>query len=384
MEIRVLDAESVDDLRDLWSRSFGAMSDATWARSRMLGELLVRSGRQYGGYENGRPVAMARIYDMAQWWHGRAVSMGGVCGVAVAPEARGRGIGRELVQDVLERCAAFGHPLSVLYPATAPLYRSFGWELAGAMHQAAFPAEALRGFGSGSPVELRRAGPDDAAEIAEIIRRVHRDARSSGPIDWGEDAWRIFLAEGDDDYVYLAEDGVLDYHWGEGGTSLEVDTLVAGSAETLRALWGIVGSGSSVAKQVRACLSPHDPVFWLTKERGDGWRELDRWMLRVVNAPAAIEARGYPAGVSAEVLLEIDDPWMRANSGFWWLVVKDGQGRLERAAESRSAVRVGPRGLAALYAGVPSATLRGAGLLDGHVPVLDSVFAAAPFTLDSF
>jgi hypothetical protein len=46
------------------------------------------------------------------------------------------------------------------------------------------------------------------------------------------------------------------------------------------------------------------------------------------------------------------------------------------------------RGLAALYAGTPVATLRRAGLADGGSPdaddALDGAFAATPFMLDGF
>ena len=75
------------------------------------------------------------FHDMRQWWHGRAVPMAGVGGVKVAPEQRGRGTGRALMTEVLRVIADRGYPLSVLYPATAPLYRSLGWELAGGLYR---------------------------------------------------------------------------------------------------------------------------------------------------------------------------------------------------------------------------------------------------------
>ena len=34
---------------------------------------------------------------MRQWWYGRAVPMAGVAGVKVAPEDRGRGVGRAVM-----------------------------------------------------------------------------------------------------------------------------------------------------------------------------------------------------------------------------------------------------------------------------------------------
>ena len=81
-------------------------------------------------------MAVAAFHDMRQWWHGRAVRMAGVGGVKVAPEQRGRGTGRALMTELLRVIADRGYPLSVLYPATAPLYRSLGWELGGGLYRA--------------------------------------------------------------------------------------------------------------------------------------------------------------------------------------------------------------------------------------------------------
>src|SRR6185437_5132835 len=111
--------------------------------------------------------------------------------------------------------AARGYPLSALFPATMSLYRSLGWELAGArdtaviparsllrlsppdttalartqaaVHTAAPPATAapLATAASHDPApaaELRRAGPEDAAAVIATLGRVHEAARDCGPI----------------------------------------------------------------------------------------------------------------------------------------------------------------------------------------------------------
>jgi predicted acetyltransferase len=128
-----------------------------------------------------------------------------------------------------------------------------------------------------------------------------------------------------------------------------------------------------------------DPVLWLPGEREKETVRRSQWMLRVVDAPAAIEARGYPEGVAVAVPLEIDDPQQPGNSGHWRLEIKDGEGRLERSGADAAAVRMGARGLSALYAGVPVATLRRVGLLaGGDAGALSAAFAATPFSLDYF
>ncbi|WP_131736788.1 GNAT family N-acetyltransferase [Actinomadura roseirufa] len=386
MEIRALEPGEYDLTRDLRSRAFGRVGDEEWERSAVVARPAMEAGRQFAGFENGRVVAMARLHDLRQWWHGRAVSMGGVGGVAVAPEERGRGLGRALMTELLERCADLGHPLSMLYPATTSLYRSVGYEHAGALHEIEFPAEGLRTVAAES-VPVRRVEPRDAAEVAAVIARAHESGLDSGPVAWNEAMWRAFLLTGDD-FAYLAEDGFLSYRWADGDTAFEVTRLVARSERTLRALWALVGSGSSTAATVRACVAPMDAALWLPREREVDAVRRKQWLLRVVDAPAAFEARGYPAGVTAEVPLVIDDPPRPAHHGAWHLSVADGRGRLERRAEPAGAVRLGARGLAALFAGIPVATLLRAGLAgdggSGALPALSAAFAAAPFSLDYF
>ncbi len=52
-------------------------------------------------------------------------------------------------------------------------------------------------------------------------------------------------------------------------------------------------------------------------------------MLRVVDAPAAIAARGFPAATSLTVPLRIADETRPANSGRWQLTVAGGAGTLD-------------------------------------------------------
>jgi predicted acetyltransferase len=117
-------------------------------------------------------------------------------------------------------------------------------------------------------------------------------------------------------------------------------------------------------------------------------------MLRVVDAPAAIAARGFPAATSLSVPLRIADDARPANSGRWQLSVAGGAGTLDPlgpdapAGPDSSAVMLGARGLAALYAGTPLVTLRQAGLAAGGRPAddaaLDAAFAATSYMLDAF
>ena len=172
VEIRLLTPDDdMDAQLDLAQRAFGVYTPAQRESWGHLADLRISQGMFLGAFVAGQPVGAGILHDMRQWWHGRAARCVGVGGVKVAPEQRGKGVGRRLMTAVLELIAERGYPLSALYPATMPLYRSLGWELAGGSYRATIPARALRSLlpsaaasaaGFGAPVpDVRRAGRDD-------------------------------------------------------------------------------------------------------------------------------------------------------------------------------------------------------------------------------
>ena len=107
-----------------------------------------------------------------------------------------------------------------------------------------------------------------------------------------------------------------------------------------------------------------------------------RWMLRVMDTSKAVAARGFSPLVTGSAAVTIDDPMIPGNSGSWRLEVSGGRGELTAVEASHLSLRLGPNGLAALYAGSPVHTLRTAGLASGGGPaedeLLDAAFAGRP------
>ncbi len=392
---------------DLRHRAFGPMGEAD--RAYWRGEVLgcVEAGRQFGVWDGADLVGAARYYDMRQFWHGRSLPTAGIGGVKVAPEVRGRGVGRALMTHLLADLAGRGYPLSVLYPATAHIYRSMGWELAGGHYRAEVPARSLGSLlppdpqaaaapaGGRDRPPVRRAGPEDAKEVIEVLAGVHAGARDCGPATMDVASVRRWL-ETDGLFAYLAPDGFLGYGWhGPTDKAIRVELLQAGSAATARELWGIVASHASVTQVIHAAVGPADPITWLTREPDVRISNDHGWMLRVLDPAAAIAGRGFGAGTSVTAALKLADENLPGNAGLYTLTVRGGEGRLSRGAtpdppDSGEAgpLTLGPRGFAALYAGTPVATLRVAGLVSGGDEdtdaALDSAFAATPYLLYYF
>jgi len=409
--------DDMDAQLDLAQRAFGVYSAGQRAGWSYLTGLRAGQGLFLGAFAGGLPAGAAMIHDLRQWWLGRAIPCAGIASVKVAPEYRGGGIGRRLMAALLDAVAERGYPLSALYPATMPIYRSLGWELAGGRYVATVPARSLRTLVGPDPAAIpagprtagtrtggsrgaaepgiRRAGPDDAAEVIAVIGRAHAAARDAGPLSWDEGPTRQWLGD-PGRYSYLAgDDGFACYGWGgDGHDDLAVERVHAVTPQALRALWSVIASHSSVARTVTALTAPNDPFWWLTAERDATIAKRSMWMLRVVDAPGAIAARGFAPAVSVTVPVEVHDQARPANSGRWQLTVADGKGALVpdgpvSTDESPAApLRLGARGLAALYAGTPAGALRLSGLASGGSPdddaALDAAFAATAYMLDDF
>ena len=414
LDIRPLTgADDIEAELDLRRRAFGPISTAERPDWVTAVQASIRAGALIGVFDGKRLVASARYHPMRQWWRGRCLPMAGVAGVKVAPELRGRGTGKAMMAALLAEISHRGYPVSVLYPSTVPLYRSMGWELAGGRYETYLPARSLAQLAPADPLlsadaqrpaaaggpgtgsrpaagSLRRAEPGDEAAVVKVIGEVHAALRQCGPSTRDPADLDGWLAD-DDNFAYLADDGFVSYQWSRRHREIDVRWLVAGSAATARALLQILASHGSMADRIRTCLGPDDPATWLTWEADAALRLRGRWMLRLVNAPAAIAGRGFPAGGAVSVPVELADRQLPANAGRWQLTIGGGTGVLDRAGEPAArpdnVLRLSARGLAALYAGIPLSTLRMAGLAAGPAAnddALDGAFACNAFMIDNF
>lgn len=339
-------------------------------------------------YDGDLLVARALIRPFTQYWGGRLLPMAGVAGVVVAPEYRGRGVGTALMTATAQRGRELDYPVSALYPATVSVYRRTGWEIAGVQPRISVTTRLLREL-RGGDVVLREVGPGDAASLLAIMQ----DRYAAGHVNGARGSTVEELAEELDDsdvFGYAADDGFVVYGWQ--GKDLVVYQLVAGSAATAKALWAVVGSSSSVVDRVHAYVAPDDPVHQLLGECVVQEVTLTRWMLRLLDVEAALSGRGYPAALGIEVPLVVDDPLLERNSVAGRLCVCDGNGELvldDAVRSDPTAVRLGPHGLAALYAGTAMSSVRAAGLAGGadesHDDALDTAFVGRPaYMLDYF
>lgn len=333
----------------------------------------------------GRMVAKAVDREQGQFFGGRVVPACGVASVAVAAELRGRGLGRLVLTRLLETARDRGAVISTLFDTTPVPYRALGWEEVGALVRYAVPTRVLAAIRPDAATTLRPATAADISVVHEIYREAARASTGmmerSGP---GFDAPPEQLLADYHGLTVAVDDtgaivGYASWNRGPGYDSsgrLTVDDLIATTPAATRTLLAMLGGWASVAPTTVLRLGAADPV-WSLLARGDAKPESTQpWMLRVVDAPGAVAARGWPRHLTGGIDLELTDevcPW---HQGRHRLVLESGKGRLEPGGTG--AVRLTPRGLASWYAGgVTPEQLRRSGFLTGGDAGTDELLRAA-------
>ncbi len=293
---------------------------------------------------------------MGQWYGGRAIAGAAISGVAIAPEHRSTGSASFMMRSLMTELHAEGAPISLLYPATQPLYRKAGYELGGS-HVHREIATASITVRDATAAKIRAATPEDEP----LFRRLYAEqaAENTGNLTRCEWMWRRILRPmGVKTLAYVAmvdenpEGYVAFVHKPEPKLryDLHVADLVARSPRALRALVGALGAHRSMAPSVFYYAAPNDPIAHLLDEQ-DSFATRDRidWMLRIVDVPKAIEARGYSPHVRATLQLEVEDDVVPENQGRWTIEVEGGNARVRRGGDG--ALRLHVRALATLFTG---------------------------------
>jgi predicted acetyltransferase len=371
------DAADRDACAALVGRSFALPQSDLPAWVAQIGEEHLRLARR------GRdPAGCLGLLEMGQHFGGRSVPTGGVVAVGIEPELRGRGIGRELMSAALQELGRRGIALSTLYPATQSFYRGVGYELAGGRYELRVAAGAI-GIGD-HELALRRLSEADAPALQAIHARAA--ARSNGWLARHPYLWkRVRESRGETREGYGVERaGELQAYLflarrrdATGRHDVALSDFVALDAASGRRLWAFLADHRSLANDVIWHGGPADPWLALLPEASYRMSLAMPWMIRVVDVRAALEARGYPAAIRAELELEVEDELLVANAGRWTLRVEHGRGRVERGGRGRLAL--GVRGLAALYSGFHGAeALAAFGAL--AAPPEDQALASALFS----
>ena len=345
-------------------------------------------------FDGNRVVGGALAFACEQHIGGRLVPAGAVASVCVAPEHRGKGLGRSVMRAIVDAMADEGLALSSLWPSSVAFYRGLGWELAGHVNQFTVPADALRGLpATGDPVA------DPALDEVRALRSSLA-TRWCGPIERPEWWWMWRLPKPPDDRAYRygwREDGALtgfvayrqrtaaDRMW---GFDVWVSDFWAATSGALNGLAGLLGSDAPLSPKIRfdyGALPDVPDLVWRLPELDLETSGTNGWMLRVLDPAAALERSGWPEHIDERIAIEVagvDQPATR-------LVAEIANGRADVSPGTRSGVRIEAGAFAAWYSGALPATRAAAlGLASGSqsdLAVLDALTAdRRPWLPDMF
>ncbi len=381
---------SPDDLGALarivgWAFGFGEADAAPWL--------------ERGGTENlrlclddGAVTGGLMHVPMGQFFGGRAVPMVGIAGVAVAPEARGRGVALSLMNATVRELWQRGVALSTLYPATLTLYRKSGYAPAGCLFDVSVPAKSI-GV-SERAGSVRPAQEADLPRIEELYTRVAqgRDGRlARGSYIWNRikkpraTPARGFVVEqggGIAGYLFASQQRTPSEHF-----DLSLSDVCAATPFAAKKLLSFLYDHRSIAEQIKWRGAQADALLLAIPERIYEVKLREHWMTRICNVQRALEARGYPAGVNLSLELEVVDDVIPENSGRLVLTVASGRGSVEPGGTGK--LRLDVRALSALFTGFQSpAELALGGSLEGDASSLSiarTLFSgAAPEMPDFF
>ncbi|MBD3163063.1 MAG: GNAT family N-acetyltransferase [Candidatus Eisenbacteria bacterium] len=332
--------------------------------------------------DGGEVVAACAILPCGQWFGGRVVPMGGIAAVGVPPHRRGRRYAERLMGEAVREMHRERIPLSVLYASSVALYRLAGYEPAGCRMIHSIDLRSIAHRKGEIPFVPVRGTP------GEPVRAVaaERGRRSNGNVDRDDRFW-VMLTKAIQKqpvfgYLLGSEAEPVGYVFfqqerKEWGYDLVVRDMAATTPEAMRALWSFLAAHRTMSRNASWPGPAVDPRLRGLAEPVHRILRSELWMLRIVDLRGALEQRGYPASLEAELHLEVADDLIEANNGRFMLRVRDGRGVVEPGG--RGDLRIKIREMAPLYTGLWSAgDLTAPGAPDPALEEADRIFRGPP------
>lgn len=326
----------------------------------------------------------------------RSVTSWAISAVTVAPTHRRRGVARALLEAELRTAQAYGAPIAALTVSESTIYGRFGFA----------PAALARDL----TVDTRRmtwTGPQPGGRVhfvsaqqllhegLALVERVR--LATPGQITYDGILWdrQLGLMIGDEDakkqrFIRYDDEtgrmqGFASYKLTEHPDDftrhrLDLLHLVTATDDAYAALWRFVLEMDLVS-EVKAHLRPVDePVRWMVSDfRAVRVAELDHLWIRILDVPAALEARSYSA--PGRLVLGVRDPF-GAGDGTWAIDVEPSGAATVTPTDDPADISMRAEGLAAIYlGGVSPLMLAAAGLMHGDAAQLEEMFRSpvAPF-----
>jgi predicted acetyltransferase len=288
--------------------------------------LLFESDRARCAFDGDSIVGTLGVFSLDMTVPGGRVPCAGTTQVTVQPTHRRRGVLRSMIQSHFEEARLRNDPIAALWASDSGIYHRFGYGMASVYAEARIP----RGH-----TKLHRRAPDmlpvrlvDAADVLEVIRPVFdrmvaiRPGSFNRTEEWwarrlrdipsdreGATAYRYAVADGPggpEGYVqYRLKSGDWSSHHGDG--EVQVREIIAETPAASASLWTYLMGHDLVTTITTGLLPEDDPLFSiLDATRRGAPTVFDQIWLRILDLPAALEARAFSA--EGTLVIEATDP----------------------------------------------------------------------------
>ncbi|MCX5378348.1 GNAT family N-acetyltransferase [Streptomyces sp. NBC_00091] len=369
LEMRILKRDEWDVWFDHLELAFGGVAEVR--ESRELFRSLTEPDRSLGVWDGGDCVGSASAFSFRLSVPGGAlVPAAGVTMVGVAPTHRRRGVLTSLMRRQLDDVRAGGEPLAVLTASDPAIYGRFGYGTAAYAMSVDIDTTRVRlSVPPGTDgVRLRLVDPEKALADCErvyaalVAGRPGMLARRPG---WerqavldpeaqrdGASPLKCVVAEDADGEVVGYARYRVRPDWEQTGSDgkVQVGEVDALDPAAYAALWRYLFE-IDLTWHVRAFMRPvDDPLFHLVSDvRRVRVRQRDALHVRLVDLPAALEARAY--GAPLDVVLEVEDALCPWNAGRWRLTAGAGGSAQCTRTEDPADLELSVRELGSAYLG---------------------------------
>ncbi|KAA1400141.1 GNAT family N-acetyltransferase [Aeromicrobium ginsengisoli] len=355
-----------------------------------------------GVYDDSVPVPQEPVATTMVWPADltvpgrRTVQSWAISDVTVAPTHRRRGVARALLEAELRTAQAHGAPIATLTVSESTIYGHFGFGPAALARDLTIDTRRAKWTGPRPAGRVHFVTADQLLEPGlALVERVR--LTTPGQIAYDGILWDRQLGLMVDDEVAKKQrfvryddesgrmQGFASYTLNENPADftqhrLDLLHLVTATDDAYAALWRFVLEMDLVS-EVKAHLRPVDePVRWMVSDfRAVKVAELDHLWIRILDVPAALEARTY--ATPGRLVLSVSDPFGAAD-GSWVLDVDDTGTPTVTPTDDPADVSLTVEELAAIYLGGASPVmLHAAGRVRGDAARLEAMFRSpvAPF-----
>ncbi|MEO8876323.1 MAG: GNAT family N-acetyltransferase [Polyangiaceae bacterium] len=346
----------------------------------------------------GEIYGHAFLFESAGFFGGSECAVGAIATVGVAPEARGQGIGRALVDELHRKSAVRGDVLTLLYPFRTSFYAPLGYGPVSTYRRLAISPHSIPKAWADLPKKraIRAMSPSDRKPVEALYEEVART--KTGRIRRSAALWeRAFVDERRVWFVALRAEKIVGYvSWSirqleaHARTSLFVHEGTAKDDATKRLLFGLISAQRDQVSDVFLDLDAKDPLDLALLDPDAhvfGTLALEHPFGEVATGPLvrlhdpkhSLEARGYFS--DGRVVVKI------GNAAPLEIRIQSGKAKTHSTRE-KPALSLDRRVLASiLFGAISPSDAAAVGLCTIHrdAAELDRIFALPPFfALDPF